>query len=30
MTPDEFTAFLRKDIDMWAEVAKASGVKVEP
>ena len=29
MTPDEFTAFIRKDIEMWAGVAKASGVKVD-
>ncbi len=29
MTPDEFTTFIRKDIEMWAGVAKASGVKIE-
>ncbi len=29
MTPEEFTAFIRKDIEMWAGVAKASGVKIE-
>ena len=29
MTPEEFTAFIRQDIDMWAGVVKASGVKIE-
>ena len=29
MSPEEFTAFIRKDIDMWAGVAKASGVKID-
>jgi len=29
MSPEEFTAFIRKDIDKWAGVAKASGVKVD-
>ena len=29
LTPEEFTAFLRKDIDMWAGVAKAAGVKID-
>jgi len=29
MSPEEFTEFIRKDIDMWAGVAKASGVKVD-
>ncbi|HTE14941.1 MAG TPA: tripartite tricarboxylate transporter substrate binding protein [Burkholderiales bacterium] len=29
MSPDEFTAFIRKDIDMWAGVAKAAGVKFD-
>jgi tripartite-type tricarboxylate transporter receptor subunit TctC len=29
MTPEEFTAFIRKDIEMWAGVAKASGVKID-
>jgi tripartite-type tricarboxylate transporter receptor subunit TctC len=26
MTPDEFDAFLRKDIEKWAQVAKFSGM----
>ena len=29
LTPEEFTAFLHKDIDMWAGVAKAAGVKID-
>jgi len=29
LTPEEFTAFIRKDIEMWAGVAKASGVKID-
>jgi tripartite-type tricarboxylate transporter receptor subunit TctC len=29
ITSKEFTAFIRKDIDMWAGVAKAAGVKVD-
>jgi len=29
MTPEEFTTFIRKDIDMWAAVAKAAGVKID-
>jgi tripartite-type tricarboxylate transporter receptor subunit TctC len=29
LTPEEFTAFLRKDIDMWAGVAKAAGIKID-
>ncbi len=29
MTPEDFTAFIRKDIDMWAAVAKAAGVKID-
>jgi tripartite-type tricarboxylate transporter receptor subunit TctC len=29
MTPDEFTRFLRADIEMWAKVVKAAGVKVD-
>ena len=28
-TPDEFDAYLRKDIDKWAEVVKVSGAKVQ-
>ncbi|MEQ1774300.1 MAG: tripartite tricarboxylate transporter substrate binding protein [Burkholderiales bacterium] len=29
MSPEEFTAFIRKDIDTWAAVAKAAGVKID-
>ncbi len=29
MTPTEFDAYLRKDIDKWAKVVKISGAKVE-
>lgn len=29
MTPEEFTRFLRSDIEMWARVVKAAGIKVE-
>jgi len=29
MTPDEFTKFLRADIEMWGRVVKAAGVKVD-
>jgi tripartite-type tricarboxylate transporter receptor subunit TctC len=29
MTPDEFTRFVRADIEMWGRVVKAAGVKVE-
>lgn len=29
MTPEEFQAFLRKDIEKWAKVVKISGAKVE-
>jgi tripartite-type tricarboxylate transporter receptor subunit TctC len=29
MTPEEFTRFLRADIEMWGRVVKAAGVKVE-
>jgi tripartite-type tricarboxylate transporter receptor subunit TctC len=29
MSPEEFTAFIRKDIEVWAGVAKASGVKID-
>jgi tripartite-type tricarboxylate transporter receptor subunit TctC len=28
-TPEEFDAYLRKDIDKWAEVVKVSGAKVQ-
>jgi len=29
MSPDEFTAFIRKDIEMWDKVAKAAGVRMD-
>ena len=29
MTPDEFTRFLRADIELWGRVVKAAGVKVD-
>ena len=29
MTPDEFTRFLRADIEKWDKVVKAAGVKIE-
>ncbi|MGH8634768.1 MAG: Bug family tripartite tricarboxylate transporter substrate binding protein [Burkholderiales bacterium] len=29
LTPDEFTRFLRADIEMWGRVVKAAGVKVD-
>jgi len=29
MTPDEFTRFLRADIEKWAKVVKEAGVKIE-
>jgi tripartite-type tricarboxylate transporter receptor subunit TctC len=29
MTPAEFDAYLRKDIEKWASVVKASGIKPE-
>jgi len=28
-SPEDFTAFIRKDIEMWAKVAKAAGVKFD-
>ncbi len=28
-TPEEFDAYLRKDIEKWAEVVKVSGAKVQ-
>lgn len=28
-TADQFTAFLRNDMQRWAKIAKASGIKVE-
>jgi tripartite-type tricarboxylate transporter receptor subunit TctC len=29
MSPEAFTDFIRKDIEVWAAVAKASGVKID-
>jgi len=29
MSPEEFTAFIRKDIEMWTKVAKAAGIKLD-
>ena len=29
MTPAEFDTYLRKDIEKWAKVVKASGIKAE-
>ena len=29
MTPGEFDAYLRKDIEKWAHVVKVSGAKAE-
>jgi tripartite-type tricarboxylate transporter receptor subunit TctC len=29
MTPEEFDAYLRKDIEKWANVVKISGAKAE-
>jgi tripartite-type tricarboxylate transporter receptor subunit TctC len=29
MTPAEFDAYLHKDIEKWANVVKASGIKAE-
>jgi tripartite-type tricarboxylate transporter receptor subunit TctC len=29
MTPAEFDTYLRKDIEKWANVVKASGIKAE-
>ena len=29
MTPEDFTAFIRKDIENWAAVAKAAGIKFD-
>ncbi|HYC46811.1 MAG TPA: tripartite tricarboxylate transporter substrate binding protein [Burkholderiales bacterium] len=29
MTPDEFTKFIRADIDKWAKLAKAAGIVIE-
>jgi tripartite-type tricarboxylate transporter receptor subunit TctC len=28
-TPEEFDAYLRKDIEKWADVVKVSGVKIQ-
>ena len=29
MTPEQFDAYLKKDIDKWAEVVKVSGAKIQ-
>jgi len=29
MSPDEFTEFIRKDIEKWAKVAKAANLKMD-
>jgi tripartite-type tricarboxylate transporter receptor subunit TctC len=29
MTPDQFGAFLQGDIDKWAKLVKAAGIKVD-
>jgi tripartite-type tricarboxylate transporter receptor subunit TctC len=29
MTPAEFDTYLRKDIEKWAQVVKAAGIKAE-
>ena len=29
MSPEEFTQFIRKDIEKWAKVAKAANVKMD-
>jgi tripartite-type tricarboxylate transporter receptor subunit TctC len=29
MTPEEFDAYLRKDIEKWAHVVKVSGAKIQ-
>ena len=29
MTPAEFEAYLRKDIEKWAQVVKVSGIKAD-
>jgi tripartite-type tricarboxylate transporter receptor subunit TctC len=29
-TPPEFTAFLKRDIERWAQIIKAAGIKLEP
>ena len=29
MTPEEFTRFVRADLEMWGRVVKAAGVKVD-
>ena len=29
MSPEEFTAFIRADIEKWAKVARAANVKVD-
>jgi tripartite-type tricarboxylate transporter receptor subunit TctC len=29
MSPEEFTEFIRKDIEKWVKVAKAANVKMD-
>ena len=29
MTPDEFAAFLKKEIDKWGKVIKDAGIRTE-
>ena len=29
MSPEEFTQFIRKDIEKWAKIAQAANVKME-
>jgi tripartite-type tricarboxylate transporter receptor subunit TctC len=29
MSPEEFTQFIRKDIEKWARVAKAANIKMD-
>ena len=29
MSPEEFTQFIRKDIEKWAKVAKAANIKMD-
>jgi tripartite-type tricarboxylate transporter receptor subunit TctC len=29
MTPDQFDAFLRKDIDKWAKVIEKAGITIQ-
>jgi tripartite-type tricarboxylate transporter receptor subunit TctC len=29
MSPEEFTSYIRADIDKWAKVVKAAGIKLD-